>query len=278
METGRKHMAPTNSSFNKLTDLDLSIQLSLSGLSFCIKKLNTIVYLKEVIFDKQLNPLAVLNELKDLFRTETALNNTFSNVVIIHDNELATLVPSALFDKNYLTDYLKFNSKILKSDFIAYDAITENNSVNVYVPYVNINNFIYDKFGAFTYKHVSTVLIASILKIEVNCNETKVYINVSSKHFEIVVLDKNKLLLANYFKYSTKEDFIYYTLFTIEQLKLNTETLSLRFLGAITLDDPIYKIAYKYIRNVGFGKRNDGFKYLEQPETDYCNFTLLKSF
>lgn len=273
-------MAITNNSLNKVSNLDLSIQLGLSGLSFCIQNTdaNTILYLKEINFVKQLNPITVLDELKALFATETVLNNAFANVIVIHDNELSTLVPQTLFDKNYLADYLKFNAKILKSDFIAYDAIPENNSVNVYVPYVNINNFIYDKFGTFTYSHVSTVLIASLLKMEVNNTETKVYINVSTNHFEMVVFKKHELIFSNRFIFHTKEDFIYYVLFTIEQLELDTETLKLLFLGTIKMDDPVYKMAYKYIRNVSLGNRNDTFKYVEQPQTNYSNFTLLKSF
>ena len=280
METGQKLMAITNNSSNKLTHLDLSIQLSLSGLSFCILNTdsNTITLVKELRFEKQLNPLEVLDELKSIFVTETILNNDFSNVTIIHDNELATLIPKSLFNENHLADYLKFNSKILKSDFIAYDSILENDSANVYVPYININNFIYDKFGAFTFKHVTTVLIASILQFESDSTTTKVFVNVSFNHFEIVVLEKNKLLLSNSFVFNTKEDFIYYILFTAEQLNLDAETLNLIFIGDINEQDELYKITYKYIRNVSFGNRKDDFKYINKPKSNYSNFTLLKSF
>ena len=142
-ETGQKHMAQTNKTSNKLTNIDLSIQISLSGLSFCILNTdtNTVIELREVIFEKRLNPLEALDELKSLFTKENALQSNFKNVIIIHDNDLATLVPKSLFNKNHLAEYLKFNSKILKSDFIAYDPIQENSSVNVYIPYVNFNNF-----------------------------------------------------------------------------------------------------------------------------------------
>ncbi|MDB4121483.1 SLC13 family permease, partial [bacterium] len=165
-ETGQKHMAITNSSSNKLKNLELSIQLSLSGLSFCIlnKDSNTILEVKELRFEKRLNPFELLDELKALFENESTLNKSFTNVTIVHNNDLSTLVPEALFNKNSAADYLKFNSKILKSDFIAYDNILENSSINVYVPYININNYIYDKFGTFIFKHISSVLIESILE------------------------------------------------------------------------------------------------------------------
>jgi len=272
-------MAITNNSSNKLNNLELSIQLSLSGLSFCIlnKDSNTIIEVKELRFEKRLNPFEVLDELKVLFENESTLNNSFTNVTIVHNNDLSTLVPEALFNKNHVADYLKFNSKILKSDFIAYDSILENSSVNVYVPYININNYIYDKFGTFIFKHISSVLIESILRIEKASTTPKVYIHVSLNHFEIIIIKEGKLELYNTFVYNSKEDFIYYILFTAEQLNLNPETLNLVFIGDITEDDEIYNIAYKYIRNISFGNRNDDFKYIDKPKSNYSNFTLLKS-
>ena len=273
-------MAITNKNSNKLTNLELSIQISLSGLSFCVlnRDSNTITFLKEIYFDKRLNPLEVLEVLKEQFSTQGELRNNFEKVCIIHDNDLSALVPSPLFNEDNLADYLKFNSKILKSDFITYDSIPVNDSVNVYVPYININNFIYDKFGTFTFKHVSTILIETILQIEKNAGTVKAYVNVSNSHFEIIVTENAKLLLYNTFQYNTKEDFIYYILFALEQLNLNPETLELVFIGNIEKDNSLYKIAYKYIRNISFGDRQDSYEYLTESKSKYSNFTLTKSF
>ena len=273
-------MAQTNKNYNKLTNLELSIQISLSGLSFCILQndTKTITTLKHINFEKKLNPFEVLDKLIHLFNTESVLQVAFSNVNVIHTNELSTLVPKPLFKENCLADYLKFNSKILKSDFLAFDSIELNDSVNVYVPYININNFIYEKFGSFTYKHFSTILIEQILFIEKNADDTKVYVHVNSNHFEIIVVEKGKLIIYNTFEYTTKEDFIYYILFTAEQLQLNPETLSLILIGNVNKNDDLYNITYKYIRHVSFGKRIDNYNYQEQPETNYSDFTLIHSF
>jgi len=272
-------MVKTNNTSNKLTNLELSIQLSLSGLSFCIlnRDSNTILKIKHVPFEKRLNPLEVLDALKTTLSNEGILDNSYDNVTIIHDNDLSTLVPKTLFNENHLADYLKFNSKILKSDFIAYDNIAENNSVNVYVPYININNYIYDTFGAFTFKHISTILMESILQAEKDSNENKFYVHVGLKHFEIISVQAGELLLYNTFVYHSKEDFIYYILFTIEQLKLDPETLNLVFIGDIAEHDALYNIAYKYIRNINFGHKKDSYTYINKPATEHSNFTLLKS-
>ena len=273
-------MAITSNTDKQQNKQELSIQISLSGLSFCTlqRDSKTITSLKEYVFEKKLNPHEVLDKLKHLFNSEKTLQSNFNNVVVIHANELSTLVPKPLFSEAHLADYLKFNAKILRSDFITFDTVDINESVNVYVPYVNINNFIYDAFGAFTYKHSSTILIEQLLIAEKNSRNTKMYVHVGTDHFELLVIDKGKLLLYNTFEFNSEEDFIYYILFTSEQLNLNPETLQLVFLGNIKKESPLFTIAYKYVRHVAFGNRNDGFTYTNKPEGNHSHFTLLKSF
>ena len=280
MEIGQKLMEKANNTHNKLNYLDLSIQINLNGLSFCILNTdsNTITYLRHFNEDKKLNPFEILDLLKDLFNKEKELQQDFKNVHAIYVNELATLVPKDLFNEDLLADYLKFNSKILKSDFIAYDTLEINESVNVYVPYVNINNYIYDTFGSFTYNHFSSILIEKILQIEKQASDSKLYIHVSKDHFEIVVTNKGKLILYNTFCYSSKEDFIYYILFATEQLHLNPEKIQLIFLGDIDKASDLYEITYKYIRHISFGKRINSYNYTNETKSNYSDFVLTQSF
>ena len=195
-------MAQKNNDTNKLTNLELSIQISLSGLSFCIlqRDSKTITKLEAIRFEKSLNPFEVLDYLKNLFNSDADLDNNFQKVTIIHDNDLSAQVPKVLFNEDCLADYLKFNAKILKSDFITYDVIQDNNSVIVYVPYININNFIYDKYGTFTFKHVSTILIENILKAEKDSQDENIYVHVNRNHFEIIIIENviNGLLFHFY--------------------------------------------------------------------------------
>jgi len=273
-------MVQTNNNLEILTNLRLSIQVSLNGLSFCVldESTNSITHLEQIGFNKKLTPFELLDRIKNIFKNHKVLKNTFNTVNVIYVNELSALVPKPLFDEDHMADYLKFNSKILKSDFIAFDDIAANDSVNVYVPYVNINNFIYEKFGAFSYKHFSTILIENILKIEKNTAKPKMYISISKVHFEIIVVQKGKLLFYNMFDYSSKEDFIYYILFTIEQLKLNPETIEVFLLGDINEEHELFKIAYKYIRFVDFGNVQSNYSFSGDISNNHSNFVLLNSF
>ena len=133
-------------------------------------------YLESVNFDKKQTPKELLDQLIHHFNTTKALNKKFSKVSVIHCNELATLVPKPLFDETNLIDYLKFNSKILKTDFITYDQLKVADIMIVYVPLVNINNFIFDRFGSFEYKHSASILINRVLTLEKNTKNPKIFI------------------------------------------------------------------------------------------------------
>ena len=221
-----------------------------------------------------------MEQLKSALASHSELSQSFSSVLVIYQNELSNLVPKELFNEAQSADYLKFNSKILKSDFISHDEIAINESVNVYVPYMNINNFVFDTFGVFEYKHASTILIDSLLQKELNSEVATIYLNVNYQHFELIAIKDKKLLLYNSFEFSTKEDVIYYLLFAMEQLHLNPETINLTLMGLIEEDNELYSIIYRYVRFVEFYKPNNKFEYKAdvKPAHPHTNAIILNSF
>ena len=233
--------------FNKL-----SIQVSLNGLSFCVFDTvsNTVLSNENLVFAKELTPYEVLKQLKQLLSSHNVMNSRFSEVVVVHRNNLFGFVPKSLFDPVELPNYLKFNTKILANDHLAYDELKSYDMVNVYVPFVNINNYIFDHFGEFTFKHNGTVMAESLLSSHGNTVQPVCYVYIYEKQIDITVIAEKKLLLFNSFKFVTKEDFLYYLLFTVEQLKLDTESIALKLFGSIEEGDDIYEMCYRYVRNV----------------------------
>lgn len=259
-------------------DNELSIQFNLDGFSFCIKNPTTKrdIYFCEYDFENSVkNPENLLLKVKEIFKTDTYLQKDFSKVTIIHQNNLSTLVPNAFFNEEKLSNYLDFNIKVLKTDFIAFDTLNKLEAKNIYVPYININNYLFQNFGEFDYQHHTTILLEKYIRQ--NSSKDKImYINVSKSNIDIIVLEHKKLVLSNSFNFNTKEDFLYYILFTAEQLNLDTKEFPLYFTGAISLDSPIYKIAYKYIKNIYFLESNNLiFKDLDTPK--HSNYILLGS-
>jgi hypothetical protein len=230
----------------------LSIQVSLNGLSFCI--LDTIgkkiVKAEKHTFDNRLNPYGAQKELKRFIKKQQIKDYAFSEVMVVHRNDLFSLVPKDLFDPNEMANYLKFNTKILVNDLLEYDEIPSFEMVNVYVPFVNINNFIYELFGDFEFKHHSTVLIESLLGRNASSADAICYTYVTENELDIVILQNKKLIFYNNFSYKTPEDFLYYLLFTWEQLRLDPNDIKLRLFGTIEEGDPIFSICQDYIQHL----------------------------
>ena len=266
----------SNISLENTKDIALSIQFSLDGFSFCITDnlSNKDLYFTEYEFEETQNsPEDLLEKIKQIFKSDSNLQLEFSKVTIIHQNNLVALVPDAYFNKNTLAKYLNYNIKTLKTDFITYDEISEIEAKIVYIPYVNINNYLFQNFGEFEFKHHYTVLLEKFLQN--NKSEYKVmHVNVSKKTFDVSVFNKNKLVFINSFAYNNKEDFMYYILFTAEQLELKTDDFKLLFSGDINVDAAIYKIAFKYIKNISFlESRNSIFNNIELNK--HSNYILL---
>ena len=119
METGQK-ITQISSNIDKTSNIELSIQVSLNGLSFCILNIqeNDIVFYKSIFYEKKLTPYSLLDKLKYSFNTIEELKQPFSQIHVIHENELSSLVPKTLFNEDNIADYLKFNSRILQSDYL----------------------------------------------------------------------------------------------------------------------------------------------------------------
>jgi len=258
----------------------LSIQVSLNGLSFCVADtvVQKLLLSDSIDFLEEKNPIVLLDELKNLFQEHQLENMEFDEVVVVHSNTLFGLVPKSLFNANHLLEYLKFNTKVLASDVLSYDTVENHELVNVYVPYMNINNYIYELFGEFTYMHNGTVLLQSLMNNQTQNQETICYVHVSKSQLNITVLDQRKLLLYNSFLYDTKEDFAYYLLFVLEQLELDPKSAMVKLFGSIEEDDPIFQLCFSYIQNISiFAPSSPQLIKLGEPELKSIDFTLINT-
>lgn len=252
----------------------LSVQVSLTGLSFLISTEDKQVHrMVKAPFDRVRSPEELTREIDQLFTEQQWNAKTFSEVKLIHSSHLYTVVPSALFEEKKASEYLKFNTKILSTDFVSYDEVDNQDLVIVYLPFVNANNFIFDRFGSFSYFHSITLLLSHFLKIEKFAKAPKVYLHVQKDFFDCIVLKGNKLMLCNSYPYKTPEDFIYFVLFCFEQLQLNPDEIETVLCGEVQMNSELYEILFTYVRNVTFYEENLG----EFPETEAHEQLILKS-
>ena len=238
---------------NNLYETHLSIQLSLDGFSFCIvdKSYGLVQKLVHHDFDEPAgSPENLLSQIQLIFDREELLKHRYGSVNVTHVNELSSLVPRSLFDENRLKDYIRYSSMTYDNDYIVYDEIEGHDLVNVYIPFVNVNNFLLDRFGSFEYKHFSTVLVSNLLNTYKFSEHPHLFVHLERSRMYVVGISESKLQLYNSFSYRTREDFVYYILFVAEQLGMDPESFELVLSGAIDKDSELYKLAYVYVRKV----------------------------
>jgi len=240
----------TNTDINTNQDCRLSVQIALTGLSFLKTDAEgKVLDLNERHFDQARTPEELLFELAAVL-DQPEWNRSYTQVDLIYATDTATVVPSPLFNPNKSSEYLKFNTRILDGDFVEFDRIEALDLVVVHVPFVNINNYIFDRCGSFSYYHATTLLLGQLVPVSRQQDGPKAYVHVLPELFHCILMDKGKVMLVNQFRYQTPEDFLYYLLFCFEQQQLDPNTVETVLMGAVEMDDPLYEIAYRYIRNL----------------------------
>ena len=257
VETGQKvmtYLKKTNILNSSKSNNRLSVQFSLSGLSFLVinRRTQEVVFYTKKNYNQPRSPEELLIELTSIISEYSELQQEFNEVNVTYATTLYALVPTPLFDEKIISEYLKLNSKILATDFVAFDQLENQNITIVYIPYININNYLYERYGNFKYYHATTILLKYILNAEKHSIIPKLYINLEKDMFDIFIIDKGELILCNSYEFKTPEDFIYYILFCLEQLKLNPETITCVLSGEIEEMDSNFNILFTYIRHISF--------------------------
>ena len=110
-------------------------------------------------------------------------------------------------------------------------------------------------------------------------SETRAFVNVKNNSYELIILNNDKLVFHNYFNFNTKEDFLYFILFTFDQLNIDNESIPLYFLGFIEEKSPVIELCSRYIRNIRFFNRDNDFNYIiELNSVPYYYYYTLYSF
>lgn len=266
-----------NTSITEKKYKKLVLQVTLNGFIYCCFDTlnNSVLFLETIDFSNYPRATKIEDHYWKAFVDNHELTKTYDEVLVIHDNNLNTFVPKALFNEDYLGSYLQYNTKVFETDFFDFDEIGNYEMNNVYIPYVNINNFLIDQFGPFTYRNSNSILVAKLLELSRNIDEKQVYVHFNTSKFEIIIVQNQKLILFNSFDYNAKEDFLYYLLFTAEQLNLNPETFSLQLIGNISEDSELFKMAYQYVRNVSLMDVSELQKHNAFSKTENLKYFII---
>ena len=252
----------------------MTIQHSLDGLSFVIFDTaeNKFIALKHYhISEKNISLETLLVELQE---KESWKLEDFKNVNILIDNNNNTFVPKEYFQEEMKENYLSLLN--IEHSNVLTDDINGSDIVNVYSTQDKLT---FSNENVKTYQS-SSILIKKLIKEFSSRNpETRAFVNVKNNSYELIILNNDKLIFHNYFSFNTKEDFLYFLLFTFDQHNIDNESIPLYFLGFIEEKSSIVDLCSRYIRNIRFFNRDNDFNYInELNSVPYYYYYTLYSF
>ena len=263
-----------NLNSKKTDNYIMTIQHSLDGLSFVIFDTaeNKFIALKHYhISEKNISLETLLIELQE---KESWKLEDFKNVNILIDNNNNTFVPKEYFQEEMKENYLSLLN--IEHSNVLTDDINGSDIINVYSTQ---DKFTLSKENVKTY-HSSSILVKKLIKEFSSRNpETRAFVNVKNNSYELIILNNDKLIFHNYFSFNTKEDFLYFLLFTFDQHNIDNESIPLYFLGFIEEKSSIVDLCSRYIRNIRFFNRDNDFNYInELNSVPYYYYYTLYSF
>ncbi len=209
---------------------------------------------------KKTNTIA--GQLDILLKKRPWLNSSFYKINLIFSNDLNTLIPLPLFDEKEKLAYLRFNHPGQKNNSVEYDILKNMQMANVYFMPVRVINKAIEIWPEVKFYHFSSVLIESLgINFKNQIDDHTLFVNLRDEVFDVVNFREGRLNFYNSFRFKAVEDFIYFLLAAIEQLKLNPEEARIVLSGNIDKTGPKYEMVYRYIRHFEFIERNETFHY-----------------
>jgi hypothetical protein len=205
---------------------------------------------------EQVEPAAVLREL--LSGDEFLASTKGQAVHLAHHSNAHSLVPEPLFSKEEIRATLSLTCTVPPLSRYLSEPIQAANARFIYAIPAELAQIMELHFGDVSIRHAASGFISSRLLQEKHQQEQVLSVNVRRRHIDVLMSAGHELIFFNSFRYRTPEDFIYYLLFSIEQLQLNPDTLPVVLYGELEKISASWMLTRKYIRNVRFGERPEG--------------------
>jgi hypothetical protein len=242
----------------------LSIQLSQDGFSFCIfhDESQKFLSIESVSFADRIRPGEDCDFLRKYYSESKWLKLDFKSLNILYESKKTTLIPSPLYDESEKETYSTFNFNLDKGHVLKSEKLVMLDAFILYTVPKDILDTLNHLFPNYTLMSHTGRLIEGLIISNKNLqNQKRAFVNVRNSHLDLVFLEGSKLHYCNSFPYKSKEDFIYYVIFVMEQLGLNPEEIELRLSGFIDKNSMLFELIYKYVRNIDFQKPSESFNY-----------------
>jgi hypothetical protein len=242
----------------------LVAEISMSKFSYAIYDMDRrkFVALESYTYPKTMQRVQLDEQIGQILDASHLLRSAYQKIRIIWAGTQYTLVPVELYDSKHDATYMQFTQSVMPGSEVLSDTLKNLNAVNIYAIPSLVKDRLQQRLQIHQFMHHISIM-AELLLIEnkQSVHEHTAFVNAGSMSYDLVILSKGKLVFCNTFEYRAAEDFMYFLLFSFEQLQLSTERTPVLLMGDILPSSEIYDLLIKYIRNVSFISRSKACNY-----------------
>jgi hypothetical protein len=193
-----------------------------------------------------------------LLSSEEAFSKPYRSCTIGLQSAHSTLLPLALFDETRLESYLSFGQDIPGNAVLRTDEPGGTDMVNAYSLPGDLYSLFSGRFPSARIVHFNTALLAGLnARMKRSGSDSMVSCHLRQGQMDLVIFKSGKFQLYNTFRFSNKEELIYYILFVLDQLGMNPSGQEAVFFGEIEKDEELVAFCREYLGEVRFGEARD---------------------
>ncbi|MCK3683305.1 DUF3822 family protein [Maribellus sp. YY47] len=231
------------------SEYKLSIQVSLNGFSFCIRKPDngSLLVFKHTAL-KISNEQLLTRRLEDWILEEELLQQKYKSQEIIVLSNHFTLLPANLDDEQIYSDTIRLLFSTQTEDY-SISKIKQLNANLLFLVSQELKKMLNEKFEVFQLKHGVEKLIQ---KEESEEDGKQVRIFFDEKDLYIVYFNEQELMLCNAFSIKHANDVVYYALTALKQFQVPLSNTPLCIAGKSTYMNDSWQMLEKYFRSVDY--------------------------
>ena len=237
---------------NSVDDNKTIIRISSDGLTVFVKdKLNSVVYASAYRWPSNNKITIFLDAITQIKKEDLWLVNRQKNIYIIVDDLGYTFIPNELYNENEASIYLQQQieqSKIEQEEIVVSKSKDVTGIYLVSKEAMKVQT-VFDNAIVVSYSHALLELSQNIMPIK---KQFVVLISFFDSYFDLIINKGEKLIYFNRYHYSTKEDFLYYLIVTLQNLKIENSDVEINLIGKIEPQSSLYELINRYFSDVYF--------------------------
>lgn len=258
---------------NEIENKRTTIRISSDGLSVFVKdQLNEVKYASAYRLASN-NKITTYEEaITQIKLKDHWLSKNRAEIFVIIDDLGYVFVPTVLFDKENASLYLQSQvniDKINQEEIL----VSELNDISgvflVNKELLNASKFLAENTNVISY---TQALLEFCRKINQKRKQFSVLISFFDSYFDIIIIKEEKLFYFNRFQYTTKEDFIYFMVMTLQNLEINSANVEISIIGKIEPQSSLNELLHRYFDDVRFVTSEKNFSW------DYHRYCVEQNY